>query len=90
MQDKSSNGDVVDLLPREIVLLMQLHHAHIGRALDVFRTEHYYQLVLEHNGSGFDLFQFIDESAEVHEDVAAHILRQVCCSARGTILGCVR
>eukprot|EP00041_Stephanoeca_diplocostata_P020954 m.479571 g.479571 ORF g.479571 m.479571 type:complete len:988 (+) comp21702_c0_seq1:270-3233(+) len=77
VQDQSSNGNTVDLLPREIVLLMQLQHAHIGRALEVFRTEQYYQLVLEHNGSGFDLFQFIDESSEVHEDVAAYILRQV-------------
>lgn len=64
-------------MPREVVLLMQLDHPNISRAIDVLASPTHYQLVFNYRGPTMDLFQYIDESAEFDEAVCGYIIHQV-------------
>lgn len=64
-------------IPREVLLLRSLDHPNIIRLVGVFQGPSYYQLVMEHVGKTFDLFEFIDENGPVDEALASHIFRQV-------------
>ena len=65
-------------LPREVLLLQQVDHAHIPHVVALFHNTTHYQVVMPSHEPAFDLFRFIDENPAVEEAVASHIFRQVC------------
>lgn len=68
-----SSGSVA----REVDILLKVDHVNIVSLIDVFHNPTYYQLVMEQHGPGFDLYSFVSENAEVDENIASFIFRQV-------------
>jgi len=64
-------------IPREILLMRSLQHDNIVKLVDVYQSPAFYQLVMPHNGTTFDLFEFIEENGPADEALASHIFRQV-------------
>lgn len=71
------NDNQQGVIPMEVYLLTRLQHPNIVKVLDVFRNDHYFQMVMEGHGSGMDLFEFIDRNPRMDEPLTSHIFRQI-------------
>ena len=65
------------MIAREVLLLLRMEHQNIVVLQAAYHNAHFYQLVMENHGPGFDLFTFVDENPCVEETIASFIFRQV-------------
>eukprot|EP00730_Choanoeca_flexa_P007193 TRINITY_DN12294_c0_g1_i6.p1 TRINITY_DN12294_c0_g1~~TRINITY_DN12294_c0_g1_i6.p1 ORF type:complete len:814 (+),score=193.92 TRINITY_DN12294_c0_g1_i6:74-2443(+) len=64
-------------VPREALLLHMLDHANVAKGVELCHNTHYFQLVMEDHGAGFDLFTFVEDNPQLDEHIVSFIFRQI-------------